>query len=298
MTAPLRILVSNDDGIAAEGIIVLERIAKTLSDDVWVVAPELEQSGASHSLTLHIPVRVRKRDERHFAISGTPTDCVLLALKQIIPNATSPSPFQGEGRGEGNLQAAQNPHPPTPTGFGGRSPNLLPEREKGKKIDLLLSGINRGSNAADDITYSGTVAAAMEGTILEVPSIALSQLSDDSDNIHWETTEQFAPDLIRKLLAQGWPKTTLINLNFPNCTPGEVKGIRVCPQGKRRVSINHLERIDPKGRPYYWLGGERDNTAEKAGTDVDLLHQGYITVTPISMDLTDRETMEKLSAVF
>ena len=152
--------------------------------------------------------------------------------------------------------------------------------------------------AAPVFAADGTVAAAMEGTILEVPSIALSQLSDDSDNIHWETAEQYAPDLIRKLLAQGWPKTTLINLNFPNCAPDKVKGIRVCAQGKRRVSINHLERIDPKGRPYFWLGGERDNTAEKPGTDVDLLHQGYITVTPISMDLTDRETLGKLSAAF
>jgi len=249
-----RILVSNDDGIDAEGLAVLERVAKKLSDDIWVVAPEQEQSGASHSLTLHVPVRARKRDARHYAISGTPTDCVLLAVKEIIP-------------------AKQKPN-------------------------LILSGINRGSNAADDITYSGTVAAAMEGTILEVPSMALSLLTNDSDHPHWNTAEQHAPGIIQKLLKQGWPKGSFINLNFPNCAPDKVKGIRVCPQGKRLVSVGLLGRIDPKGRPYFWIGGERDNTANKAGVDVDLLHAGYITVTPISMDMTDHATMEKLSAVF
>ena len=249
-----RILVSNDDGIDAEGIVVLERIAKTLSDDVWIVAPEQEQSGASHSLTLHLPVRVRKRDKRHFAVSGTPTDCVLLAIKEIIPAK--------------------------------------------KPATLLLSGINRGSNAADDITYSGTVAAAMEGTILEVPSIALSLLTNETDEPHWETVEHYTPDIIKKLVKRGWPAETLINLNFPNCPPKKVKGIRVCPQGKRRVGVSLLERVDPKGRPYFWIGGERDNTANKPGVDVDLLHAGYITVTPISMDMTDHQTLNKISSAF
>ena len=250
-----RILVSNDDGIDAEGIVVLERIAKTLSDDVWVIAPELEQSGASHSLTLHTPVRMRKRDERHYAISGTPTDCVLLALKEIIP-------------------------------------------VKQKPVTLVLSGINKGSNAADDITYSGTVAAAMEGTILEVPSIALSQLTDDGEFVRWDTAEHHAAPIIKKLLQQGWPPETFINLNFPNCAPDEVKGIRVCSQGKRRVSVNLTGRVDLKGRPYFWLGGERDNTAIKSGVDVEFLHAGYITITPITMDMTDHSTMEKISAAF
>jgi 5'-nucleotidase len=247
------ILVSNDDGVSAEGIAVLENIAKKLSSDVWVVAPELEQSGASHSLTLHAPVRLRQRDERHFAVSGTPTDCVLLALKQVL---------------------------------------------RGKKVDLVLSGINKGSNAADDITYSGTVAAAMEATILEVPAIALSQLTDDGEFVRWDTAEHFAEGVIRKLLSQGWPQDTLINVNFPNCAPDEVKGVRVCPQGKRRVSVNLTGRVDLKNRPYYWLGGERDNTAVKPGVDVEFLHAGYITVTPISMDMTDRATMDRISAAF
>jgi 5'-nucleotidase len=246
----MRILVANDDGISASGLAVLERIAAKLSKNVWVVAPEQEQSGAGHSLSLHLPVRVRKLDKKRYAVSGTPTDCVLLALKEIIPVK--------------------------------------------EKIDLVLSGVNRGSNVGDDITYSGTVAAAMEGTNLGVPSIALSQLCDGREEVHWPTAEKFAPELIKKLVKQGWPKGTFINLNFPDCTPGKVKGVKVCPQGKRIVNVNLTGRVDPKGRPYYWLGGERDNTADRPGVDVDLLHKNYITVTPISMDMTDYPVIDAL----
>ena len=250
----MRILVTNDDGINAEGLEVLERVAHTLSKDVWVVAPEQEQSGAGHSLTLHLPVRLREIDERHFSVSGTPTDCGLVAVQQVIP-------------------------------------------VKKKRVDLLLSGINRGSNAADDVTYSGTIAAAMEGTILNVPSIALSQLCADREKAVWKTAEKHAPALIKKLVAMGWPANTLININFPDCAPGKVKGIRVCPQGKRRVSVALSERVDPKGRPYFWLGGDRDNTANKPGVDIDFLHTGYITITPLCMDLTDHSTMERMAVI-
>jgi 5'-nucleotidase len=246
----MRILVTNDDGISASGLAALERIAAKLSKNIWVVAPEQEQSGAGHSLTLHLPVRVRKLDKKRYAVSGTPTDCVLLALKEIIPAK--------------------------------------------EKINLVLSGVNRGSNVGDDITYSGTVAAAMEGTNLEVPAIALSQLCDGREEVHWPTVEKFAPDLIKRLVKQGWPKGTFINLNFPDCTPGKVKGMRVCPQGRRIVNVNLTGRVDPKNRPYYWLGGERDNTADRPGVDVDLLHKGYITVTPISMNMTDYPVMNAL----
>ena len=250
-----RILLSNDDGINAPGLIALENIARELSDDVWVVAPETEQSGAAHSLTLHTPVRVRKITEKRFAVNGTPTDCVLLALKEIIPQSK-------------------------------------------KKVTLVLSGVNRGSNAGDDVTYSGTIAAAMEGTILHVPSIALSLLCDDPEKMRWQTAEKHAPELIKRLLAVGWPKNTLINLNFPNCAPGKVRGVKVCAHGKRVVNVQLSERADPKGRPYFWLGGERDNTPEKPGVDIDFLDQGYITVTPLSMDLTDYSAMKKLQDLF
>lgn len=247
-----KILVTNDDGINAPGLKVLERIARALSKEVWVVAPEQEQSGAAHSLTLHLPVRVRNISPRRFAVSGTPTDCVLLALREIIP---------------------------------------------GKDVDLVLSGVNRSSNVGDDVTYSGTVAAAMEGTNLDVPSIALSQACSDRERMHWKTAEHFAPGLIKKLVKAGWPKNTLINLNFPDCTPDQVKGVRLCPQGKRLVNVALSERVDPKGRPYYWLGGDRENTADRSGVDIDLLERRYITVTPLTLDLTDYRTMETLQKI-
>ncbi len=251
----IRILITNDDGINAEGLKVLEKIALGISDDVWVVAPEQEQSGAAHSLTLHLPVRVRKIEAKRYAVSGTPTDCVLLALKEIIPVEEKP-------------------------------------------VTLVLSGVNYGSNVGDDVTYSGTIAAAMEGTVLNIPSIALSLLANGSEKMHWETAEQTAPELIKKLIETGWASNTLINMNFPDCAPDKVRGVKVCRQGKRIVNIKLSERADPKGRPYFWLGGERDNTPEKAGVDIDYLHANYITITPIGMDLTDYQSMEKISSLF
>ncbi len=269
----MRILVSNDDGIAAPGLKVLERIAKSLSKDIWTVAPEQEQSGAAHSLSLHLPVRVRKISARRFAVSGTPTDCVLLALKGIIPSASClvPSALKKES---------------------------LPYKARGTNhkahVDLVLSGVNRSSNVGDDVTYSGTIAAAMEGTMLGVPSIALSQACGDGEKVHWAAAEKHAPALIKKLLKTGWPKGTLINLNFPDCPPDKVKGVRVCPQGKRLVNVGLSERSDLKGRPYFWIGGPRDDTADRPGVDIALLAAGYITVTPLWLDLTDNQTLEKM----
>ncbi len=254
-----RILLTNDDGIAADGLVALEAIAKTLSDDVWIVAPELEQSGAGHSLSLHSPVRLRKLGERRFAVSGTPTDCVLVAIQEVLPHHS---------------------------GVKGKA--------KHKPFDLVLSGVNRGSNAGDDVTYSGTIAAAMEGTILGVPSMALSQLCEDRDNPRWDIAKKFAPKIIKELVKAGWPKGTLINLNFPDCPAAKVKGIRLCPQGKRNVGVALTGRVDVKGRQYFWLGGERDNTADRPGVDIDLLYNGYVTITPLHMDLTDYKTMEDL----
>lgn len=247
----MRILITNDDGINAEGLKVLQNIARAISDDVWTVAPETEQSGAGHSLTLHVPVRVRKISEKNYAVSGTPTDCVMLALKEIIQD---------------------------------------------KKVDLVLSGVNRGSNAGDDVTYSGTVAGAMEGAMLGVASVALSQSYEDPESIHWKTAEAHAPALIKKLVAAGWPENTFINLNFPDCAPDAVVGTRLCPMGKRLMNIKLSERMDPKGRPYYWLGGDRDNTADREGVDLDLLAKNSVTITPLHLDLTDYKTLESLRA--
>src|SRR6266849_8222245 len=168
--ASCRILISNDDGIASPGLKVLEAIARDLSDEVWVVAPEQEQSGASHSLTTRRPLRMREVARRRYAVDGTPTDCVLIAVKRLLRD-----------------------RPP----------------------DLVLSGINAGGNVGEDLTYSGTVAAAMEATLLGIPAIALSQHYIDGEPIEWQTAARFAPDAIRRLAPLPWPDHTLININFP-----------------------------------------------------------------------------------
>lgn len=274
----IRILVTNDDGINAEGLKILEKIALAISDDVWVVAPEAEQSGVAHSLTLHLPVRVRKISPRRFAVGGTPTDCVLLAIKEIIPS------LRGAKATKQSSSNKMDRH---------GSSNLAKT-----SVNLILSGINHGSNVGDDVTYSGTIAAAMEGSILNVPSIALSMVNGDASRFNWKTAQKHAPGLIKKLLKTGWEDNVLINMNFPNCPPDKLKGVQVCPQGKRIMNINLSERTDPKGRPYFWLGGERDNTPEKPDVDIDYLQNGYITITPICMDLTDYKSLEKIRSIF
>lgn len=255
MSNHLRILLTNDDGINAPGLEVLEAIARELTDDVWIVAPEQEQSGAGHSLSLHHPVRVREVGPQRFAVSGTPTDCVLLASQMLVP-------------------------------------------QKDKPIELVLSGVNRGSNAGDDVTYSGTVAGAMEAALLGLPAIALSQHFDDEQAIHWETAAAHAPDIIRTLQRKGWPSGSLINLNFPALPPEAVRGVKPCPQGMRLVRVGLTERKDPRGRPYFWIGGDRDNSADGPEVDIAKLGEGYITVTPIHLDMTHYPTLQELNGLF
>jgi 5'-nucleotidase len=249
----LRILISNDDGINAPGIKVLERIARTLSDDVWVVAPEHEQSAAGHSLTIRRPLRVREVSPRHYAVDGTPTDAVLLGINHII---------------------------------------------KDKRPDLMLSGINRGANLGEDITYSGTVAAAMEATILGVPAIALSQFITPPDPVKWDTAEHWTAGLVRRLLTQGWPRNVLMNINFPDVAAAEVSGIEVTAQGKRKIGDSILERNDPRGDPYVWIGAQRSEDRGTPGTDIEAVCRGAVSVTPLCFDLTDRPTIQALSAIF
>ena len=248
-----RILLSNDDGINAPGLKVLQRIAGKLSDDVWVVAPETEQSGASHSLTLTEPLRLRRISRRKFAVRGTPTDCVMLAISEVV---------------------------------GGRRP------------DLLLSGVNRGANLGEDVTYSGTIAAAMEGTLLQIPSIALSQVFRSGGNPHWATAEHHAPALIAKLLDAGWAKDTLISVNFPDVVPGAVCGIKVASQGRRDISDSVIEkRIDTRGVPYFWIGFRRDESATDPKTDLGVVERHGIAVTPLHLDLAHRRSMSNLRKV-
>jgi 5'-nucleotidase len=249
-----RILVTNDDGIYAPGLAVLEQVARTLSEDVWVVAPETEQSGAGHSLTLLRPLRIHDLGPKRFAVNGTPTDCVMLAVNELM---------------------------------------------KGQRPTLLLSGVNRGANLGEDITYSGTVAAAMEGTLLEVPSIALSQVTLDGDEPRWATPMQHAAAVIRQLVLRApWPKNTLMNVNFPDVDPDQVAGVRAVRQGQRRIGNNMVRNIDPRGRAYYWVGTARDDEASAPGTDIHTVNAGAIAVTPVYMDLTHDGALSELETIF
>ena len=248
-----RILVSNDDGIEAPGIKVLEEVARALSDDVWVVAPESEQSAVAHSLTIRRPLRIRQVGEKRYTVDGTPTDSVLLGVRQLLNE---------------------------------------------KRPDLVLSGINRGSNLGDDVTYSGTVAAAMEGAMLGIPSIALSQHIAGEGPIKWETGRRWAPEVIRRLAAQDWPANVLINVNFPDLPADGVLGIAAASQGKRKLGDELVERIDPRGQPYYWIGGQRLEDPGLEGTDLAAVYRGKVSVTPLGADFTHRATLAAMASLF
>ena len=251
----MRILLTNDDGIHAPGLKVLEQIARTISDDVWVVAPETDQSGLAHSLTLNEPLRLREIDERHFAVRGTPTDSVIMAVHKVL----------------------------------------------GSKPDLILSGVNSGQNAADDVTYSGTVAGAIEGTLLGIRSIALSQAfayADARRVIPWETAATHAPGIISKLLTLPQAPGVLYNVNFPNRAPGDVTGIMVTAQGVVSHGLVVDERADGRGNPYFWLRHQRVVEEHAQGTDVHAIGVGAISVTPLRLDLTAYDEAHGLNALF
>jgi 5'-nucleotidase len=252
----MRILLTNDDGIHAPGLGVLEQIARDLSDDVWVVAPESDQSGVSHSLSLNDPLRLREIGPQRFAVKGTPTDCVIMGVRHILDDAP----------------------------------------------DLVLSGVNRGQNVAEDVTYSGTIAGAIEGTILGIASIALSQAYGVStrQHPHWDTALRHGPDLIRRLLAEGMPRDVMVNVNFPDCAPDAVKGIAVTMQGKRDQELLRIEaRHDGRGNPYYWLVfARREQQEPRGGTDLSAVADNRIAVTPLRLDLTDEPFMTRLAELF
>ena len=252
----MRILVTNDDGIHSPGLSVAEKIARSLSDDVWVVAPENEQSGASHSLTLASPLRLRRIDDKCFAVSGTPTDCVMMGCLQLL---------------------------------------------KDKPPDLILSGVNWGSNLADDVTYSGTIAGAMEGTALGIPSIALSQAYgfEEGYQVRWNCAQTHGPDVVKRLLAVGWPEETLMNVNFPDCEPDQVKGIAITEQGKRDMQTAVMDRrVDMRGNPYFWIGFKRVRSNPDEGTDLRAIYDKKISVTPLHLNLTEFGFLKKLRASF
>ncbi len=253
----MRILITNDDGVHAAGLGVLEEIAAQLSDDVYVVAPESDQSGVAHSLSLSDPLRLRQISERRYALKGTPTDCVIMGVRSLLID---------------------------------------------QKPDLILSGVNRGQNIAEDVTYSGTIAGAMEGTLLGVPSIALSQcygFVSVKTGVRWDCALTHAPDIIRKIVAQGVAPDTLVNVNFPDCAPDEVEGVAVTRQGRRDTELLKIEpRFDGRGHPYYWIAFDRPKYTPGAGTDLEAIAAKRISVTPLRLDLTDMVAAEALRKIF
>ncbi|SKA39769.1 5'-nucleotidase /3'-nucleotidase /exopolyphosphatase [Enhydrobacter aerosaccus] len=251
--AKARILVTNDDGINAPGLDALIDIASQLSTDVWIVAPEFNQSGAGHSLSLTHPVRARQVTEKRFALEGTPTDCVLFAVKHLL---------------------------------------------KDRKPDIVLSGVNRGSNMADDVTYSGTIAGAMEGCLLGIPSIAFSQAYTHPHPLKWETATQYGADIARRVLSMELPRNVLVNVNFPDVVANGVKGVKITRQGVRAFGGHIVERTDPRGGTYYWIAyapGEHEHDEE---SDITAVRSGWISVTPLHLDLTHEATRRKLAHHF
>ncbi|WP_423603042.1 5'/3'-nucleotidase SurE [Sphingomonas sp. MS122] len=253
----MRILLTNDDGVHARGLEVLERIARTLSDDITIVAPLEEQSGKGRSLSLTEPVRLRKFGERRFAVTGTPTDAVMMALAQIMKDA---------------------------------------------RPDLILSGVNRGANLAEDVSYSGTVSAAMEGALAGIRSVALSQRYADlapGERVSFDAAEIWGERVLRPLLDADWAPRTLMNINFPPVPASEVAGIKPVNQGLRDYGRLKLDkRTDPRGFDYYWFGLGRINYTPEADTDLEAIEQGYITVTPLHLDLTHRESLDMLARIY
>lgn len=229
------ILITNDDGISARGLQALEEALSQVGD-VWVVAPESEQSAVSQAITLRLPVRVRKHGERRYAISGTPTDCVYVALNHLIDH-----------------------------------------------VDVCVSGINHGANLGDDVIYSGTVAGAIEATLVDVPSIAVSLAA--YRNLDFDASAHAARVLTEQVLENGLPRGVFLNVNVPRqAVPGTE--IVVCKLGRRNYGRVVEEKFDPRKRPYYWLGGAELGFDDLPGSDCNIISEGKISLTPVHLDLT------------
>jgi 5'-nucleotidase len=243
----MRILITNDDGIHSPGLDVLAAIAREISDDVWIVAPEYDQSGVAHSLSLNDPLRLRQAGEKRFAVKGTPTDCVILGARHVMKDS-----------------------PP----------------------ELLLSGVNRGHNLGEDVTYSGTVAGAIEGALLGIPAIAMSQgyPPGHREAVDYSAAETHGPSVIRQVLDAGLPPGGLVNVNFPALPAGAVRGVRATRQGQRPQWQAHVEeRRDGRGNPYFWIVYGHEIGDPKADTDLKSVGEGYISVTPLKIDMTDHD---------
>jgi 5'-nucleotidase len=249
-----RILLVNDDGIDAEGLAVSHDIAAAFADEVWVVAPQTDQSGMSHAISIHLPIRVSERAPRRFAVVGTPSDCVVMAVRQIM---------------------------------------------KGRLPDLVLSGVNRGANLADDVIYSGTVSGAMTAVLCGIPAIALSQAFRKSDPVPWETARRYGVRLLERLLAGPLAPELCLNVNFPAVTPDAVAGMRLTRQGRRSIRAIELDaRMDLRGKPYYWLGFDRAGGNQEPDSDISALRAKAVSVTPLRFDRTDDAARQLLADRF
>ncbi len=252
----MKILLTNDDGIHAPGLEVLEAIARQFSDDIWICAPDEEQSGMGHALTLTRPVRLRQHGERRFSVTGTPTDAVTMGLRKVMDG----------------------------------------------KPDVILSGVNRGANLADDVTYSGTVSAAIEGALAGIRSIALSQVYSKEGigaDVPFGAAREWGAKVLAPLLDTPLPKRTLVNVNFPALAPEAIKGIRASRQGFHDYSRGSVvEGRDPRGFKYYWFGLEAIEHTLDHGTDLEAIDDGYISVTPLQLDLTHHASLGALADRF
>jgi 5'-nucleotidase len=253
----MRILLTNDDGVNAGGLKVLEQLARAFSDDLWVVAPAEEQSGAGHSLTLSRPIRLRKLGERRFCVAGTPTDSVMMAIAHLM---------------------------------------------KDDRPDLILSGVNRGANLGEDVTYSGTCSAAMEGALAGIPSIALSQVyarEGMGDTVPFAAAEAWGERVLAPLIATAMAPRTLVNVNFPALPPAQVKGVRVVRQGLRDYGRLRIDkRTDPRGYDYFWFGLGSMIQTPGHSTDLEAIADGYVSVTPLHLDLTHEPSMERIAGLY
>lgn len=252
MTFPLlnSVLLTNDDGIDAPGLKILEEITSEIAKEIWVVAPERDQSGTSQSISIHHPLRAVENKTNHFAISGTPGDCVVMGVKEIMPS------------------------PP----------------------DLILSGVNRGSNLGIETIFSGTVGAAMTGCLLNIPSIALSQNFTDGHDIHWDTARYHGVKLLKNILKRQWfVQGNCLNINFPDCPCNDVKSVEFTSQGAGYIQdICPVKRMDLRENSYYWLDFDRPIKADEPGSETETINNKSISITPLTFERTNWKLLDQL----
>ena len=243
----MKILLTNDDGIHSRGLRALAKSLESIGD-VWVVAPDREMSAASHSLTLHRPLRIKEVVPQYYCVDGTPTDCICLGVHKVLE----------------------------------------------ERPDLIVSGINKGGNLASDIFYSGTVSAAREGTMIGIPSFAISLASHK--DFKFQTAARFALRLAEYILDKGLPKGTFLNVNVPGGEINKENPYRITEQGKRIHGGSIVEKVDPRGEKYYWFGNNHPGFEEIANSDSQAIAENSISITPLHLELTDYSFMEDLAA--